>query len=179
MIVFFYTGLTKHYTLDHPDFADCKSMYSTHNANRPLKCPMISRYLNNINILSLFCRCPQPDHSSCDRVQWFHQISGQWNVEGTLAVELLLFQSFAKFFWQKMTVTNYIFFCFFQENLHKLIELQRDLVGIDTLVHKDRVCFDWFLSPMISVLNTGTLYCTDAEVNKMAHGHYLLIMFYL
>lgn len=113
---FFYTGLTKHYTLDHPDFADCKSMYSTHNANRPLKCPMISRYLNNIYILSLFCRCPQPDHSSCDRVQWFHQISGKRNVEGTLAVELLLFQSFAKFFWQKMTGTIYILLLFSGES---------------------------------------------------------------
>uniref|UniRef100_A0A0L8HYE9 PH domain-containing protein n=1 Tax=Octopus bimaculoides TaxID=37653 RepID=A0A0L8HYE9_OCTBM len=31
-----------------------------------------------------------------------------------------------------------VFFCIFQDNLQKLIELQRDLVGIDSLIHPDR-----------------------------------------
>ncbi|XP_022338747.2 FERM, ARHGEF and pleckstrin domain-containing protein 2-like isoform X2 [Crassostrea virginica] len=61
--------LTKHYTLDHPDFADCKSAHSQITA-------LVTEFNDSIRS---------------------------------------------------------------QENLHKLIELQRDLVGIDTLVHKDRV----------------------------------------
>ncbi|XP_061165758.1 FERM, ARHGEF and pleckstrin domain-containing protein 1-like isoform X2 [Saccostrea echinata] len=61
--------LTKHYTLDHPDFADCKNALSQINA-------VVTEFSDSIRS---------------------------------------------------------------QENLHKLIELQRDLVGIDTLVHRDRI----------------------------------------
>jgi hypothetical protein len=34
-----------------------------------------------------------------------------------------------------------LLFDYFQENLQKLIELQRDMIGIDTVVHPDRVCY--------------------------------------
>lgn len=61
--------LIKHYTLDHPDFSDCKSALSQITA-------LVTEFNDSIRS---------------------------------------------------------------QENLHKLIELQRDLVGIDTLVHRDRI----------------------------------------
>ena len=36
-------------------------------------------------------------------------------------------------------ILTFMFLSLFQENLQKLMELQRDLVGLENLVHPDRV----------------------------------------
>ena len=51
-----------------------------------------------------------------------------------------LFALFAQHFLRSVNyIINIVSHVLFQENLQKLMELQRDLIGLDSLVHPDRV----------------------------------------